>query len=154
MPSKPRSRSQKNALPSDRERCVCSVLRQATRTVTALYDAELSDVGLTITNYSLLVRIDANDKIGVSALAENLYMDRTTLTRNLNPLLQAGLIVVMTDTDRRRRLLRVTAEGQAILKRAFKCWRRAQQKFKMRFGDARSTALFDILDGTLLAAGA
>jgi DNA-binding MarR family transcriptional regulator len=137
------------ALPAGRERCLCSALRQAARRVSSVYDAALAGVGLTITNYQLLANIDKHDGIGISELAELIIMDRTTLSRNLQPLLRDGLVTIVAGRDRRRRALRVSARGQTALRRAFKLWQSAQKQIKSSYGPERTQSLLASIDNLL-----
>ena len=72
-------------------RCTCFSLRRASRRATQVYDRELAEVGLSLNGYSILRR--ARDAKPLGELAEELGMDRTTLTRNLKPLLQSGVML-------------------------------------------------------------
>ncbi|UCH74682.1 MAG: hypothetical protein JSU82_02160, partial [Rhodospirillales bacterium] len=62
-------------------------------------------------------------------------MDRTTLTRNLKPLEEAGLIRIEAGADRRVRRVIVTADGEHALSRAIPMWRKAQTRMIDRLGD-------------------
>ena len=53
-------------------------------------------------------------------------MDRTTLTRNLSPLVKKGLVKVSVGSDRRSRPIMVTAKGKSTLEKALPYWQEAQ----------------------------
>ena len=53
----------------------------------------LEKAGITRGQYALLANIERNPGISVSALAETMDLERTTLVRNLKPLEARGLIV-------------------------------------------------------------
>ena len=72
--------------------CTCQNLRQATRVVTQHYEQALEPIGLKITQLPVLAAAAAMGPIPMSRLADELVMDRTTLTRNLQPLERAGLV--------------------------------------------------------------
>ncbi len=61
-------------------------------------------------------------------MANLLVMDRTTLTKNLKPLQKRGLVRSVTGPDRRKTLLRITPEGEALVARAYPHWRKAQSQ--------------------------
>ena len=69
----------------------------------------------------------------IGRLSELLATDRTTLTRNLRPLLEDGLIERTASGDRRRRELVATPAGRALFKRALPLWAAAEQE--VRDGD-------------------
>jgi DNA-binding MarR family transcriptional regulator len=137
--------------PAPPERCVCTAVRQVARRVSALYDGELAGFGLSVTNYALLARIERADGIGMSDLAGQMVMDRTTLTRNLQPLLRDRLVRAEAESDRRRRSLRITAAGRQLLKRSHASWKRAQRMLEQRLGPDRTAALLELIDAALVA---
>lgn len=126
-------------------RCYCEVLRQATRRVTQIYDDALGPTGLTITSYGLLARIQALGCPSMNELATASAMDRTTLSRNLKPLLDRKLVAVSHGEDRRRKEFRLTRPGRTMLAKAQPLWQRAQVQFRQRFGEANSHTLVSLL---------
>ena len=70
--------------------CACRNVRRAARAVTGLYDRILAPTGLRATQVTLLVALEKAGPIPFTRLAGVLGMDRTTLTRNLEPLRRAG----------------------------------------------------------------
>ncbi|MEO8663544.1 MAG: MarR family winged helix-turn-helix transcriptional regulator [Bryobacteraceae bacterium] len=115
--------------------CVCTAMRRATRSITAVYDKALAAVGLSVTQYAVLVRAGRTDGTRHSALAEAMGMDRTTLTRALQPLERMGLLEVAAGEDRRERVIRVTRTGRARAEAAYPLWEAAQKEMLARLGD-------------------
>ncbi len=130
--------------------CTCARLRRLTRRVTALYDRELAPTGLRLTQYSLLATLRREGRrsgITVSDLAAAMDMDRTTLTRNLRPLLDQDLVELGADpADARVRRALITAKGQAAFAKAVPCWRVAQDSVNRTLGEGNVGALHDWLD--------
>ena len=145
----PRRASAAPVLPADRETCVCSALRAASRHVSRMYDDALAPLDLTITGYFLLARIDALGTPSMNELAESALTDRSTLSRNLKPLLDAQLIAVAPGDDRRRREFSLTPKGRARLAAAYPLWRETQQRFKRKYGGAESRTLSQLLGRAL-----
>ena len=108
--------------------CVCANLRRATRVVTKLYDESLKPTGLKITQFNLLSSLMALGSATLTELAEDMVVDRTTLTRNLEILEARGLVVTEEGEDRRERQLRLTAEGIAAVSAAYPLWQAAQAR--------------------------
>ncbi|HET9157030.1 MAG TPA: MarR family winged helix-turn-helix transcriptional regulator, partial [Myxococcaceae bacterium] len=81
-------------------------------------------------------------------VAEELSLDRTTLTRNLEPLERAGLVASAPGKDQRVRLLRLTDAGQRALQRAYPLWEEAQAKVMKALGQRRWMTLLEGLDAT------
>ncbi|HJZ46632.1 MAG TPA: MarR family transcriptional regulator, partial [Roseiflexaceae bacterium] len=96
--------------------CACFNLRKTARAITQFYNAILQPKGLLATQFTLLAILARDNPTPISAFAEALGMDRTTLARNLKPLQRDGLVQVAPDeTDHRIQLVTLTAEGRAAL---------------------------------------
>lgn len=106
--------------------CVCYNARKVARAVTRLYDDMLRPTGLRATQFTLLMVIDALAEPSITALADQLVMDRTTLARDLRPMEAAGWVAVAPGADRRTRLVRLTPAGSVALRDALPLWRAAQ----------------------------
>ena len=113
--------------------CTCFHLRRASRLTTQLYDHELAAVGLSLNQYSILRRSERQPR-RLGELADELGMDRTTLTRNLKPLLQAALLQQTRGEDARQRLIGITEQGRARLLAARQHWQKAQRHIDEAFG--------------------
>lgn len=114
--------------------CVGFNTRRATRLVTQYYDHALAPVGLRSTQYSLLSLLSLVDEIPMQELAFMLAMDRTTLTRNLSPLLDRELVQVAASADRRVHPIQITAQGRTKLEEALPLWEQAQAYIVDRLG--------------------
>ena len=117
--------------------CTSFNLRKAARAVTQFYDDALRASGLKSTQFSLLAAASVAGTVPISRLADEMAMDRTTLTRNLKPLETEGLLRIEAGADRRVRNVTVTPEGEALLERAIPMWRYAQTRMIDRMGDER-----------------
>jgi DNA-binding MarR family transcriptional regulator len=114
----------------------------ASRVVTRHYDRVLAPMGLTTSAYAVLARANSEGPLPLGALAARLAMDRTTLSRELTPLLDAGLLSAATDpADRRRRVVALTRKGEALVERARPLWAQAQKEVTGEFGVARMKEL-------------
>jgi DNA-binding MarR family transcriptional regulator len=131
--------------------CACFNLRKAARAVTQLYDSFLQPSGLRATQFTILAALDQTGPRKLSALAEALVLDRTTLTRNLKPLQRDNLIESRAADDRRVRELSITKTGKTRLADALPLWRQAQEDMKARIGAKSASALLDILQKTVTA---
>jgi DNA-binding MarR family transcriptional regulator len=133
------------------ETCACFNLRKAARAVTQAYDDAIAPSGLRTTQLSVLVGVSLAGGAPLSRLASHLGMDRTTLTRNLQPLERRKLIRGERGEDQRERRFRVTDAGQAVLDRAVPLWQAAQARLVGRFGAARWSAMRGELDAIAAA---
>ncbi|NDK39309.1 MarR family transcriptional regulator [Pseudoxanthomonas gei] len=125
--------------------CTCFRLRRAARQVSQVYDRELAAIGLSLNEYSILRHAQRGSRL-LGELAESLGMERTTLTRNLRPLLAAGWLQEDRGEDGRQRLISLTASGKAQLAIARPHWKRAQKRIDTSFGSEAAARLRDDLD--------
>ncbi|AEG02742.1 MarR family winged helix-turn-helix transcriptional regulator [Methylomonas methanica] len=123
--------------------CTGFNLRKANRAVSQFYDDMLRPAGIRGTQYSLLVAVKLSGPVVVTKLAEYVVMDRTTLTRNLEILGKQGLVKVSSGDDRRTRMISITAQGLAVLAKAYPLWEQAQAKIKAEVGIKRLSALME-----------
>jgi DNA-binding MarR family transcriptional regulator len=125
----------------------------ASRVVTRHYDRALAPVGLSTSSYSILSRTNREGPLPLGALAARLAMDRTTLSREIAPLVDRGLLLAAPDeSDRRKRIVRLTDAGTALVERARPLWATAQQELSASFGDGRTEQLMSELHALVGAA--
>lgn len=117
----------------------------ATRSVARLYDRALAEVGLRQVAYTILSRLDAEGPVSIKELAGLLALDRTTCSREVAPLVRAGLVDVDVGEDRRRRVLRLSERGSERLALARPHWRRVQEQVERSFGGEQTGELLDTL---------
>jgi DNA-binding MarR family transcriptional regulator len=135
--------------------CSHMKLRRLTRLISRHYDAHLSKCGLKTTQYSMLAIIADRGPLQQGELARVLSLDASTLTRNLRPLLEAGLVSVDAGRDARSRQVSATAAGRDLRMQARQYWKQAQLAFSTAIGAERVAALHDLVDDcyqTLVAA--
>jgi DNA-binding MarR family transcriptional regulator len=114
--------------------CACFKLRKASRAVTQFYDAALEPCNLKVTQCTLLAALTIAGPVPVGILADELVMDRTTLTRNVELLVRDGLAEIVQGTDKRSKLLQSTGKGRALLEKAIPLWEEAQNSIVSRLG--------------------
>jgi DNA-binding MarR family transcriptional regulator len=129
--------------------CTCFKLRKATRALSRLYDHHLGLHGLKTTQYSVLVNV-ARAALPIAELAERIGADRTTMTRNLKPLIDAGWIALKAGADSRQRIATITAAGRAKIADAARGWHAAQAELEQQLGREAVRALHQQLDSTML----
>lgn len=126
--------------------CNCLAVRQAARHVTQFYDQHLAPTGLRTTQFSILVKLRRLGPMTINALAADLVMDRTTLSRNILPLERDGLITVKPGArDRRMKELHLTQVGVERMRAGIKLWAAAQAGFETSYGPTRASQLRNLL---------
>ena len=106
--------------------CTCASLRKAARVVTQAYDAALKPAGLKATQFTILATLSRSGDQPLTKLADTLVMDRTTLTRNLKPLIAQGWIFIAREDDQRVKPVGLTEKGRSVFKSALPLWRKVQ----------------------------
>lgn len=126
--------------------CTNLKLRQAARLATRHYESFIAPLGLKITQYSLLSHVVRLGPLRAGELAAVMRLSPSTLSRNLQPLVDGGLIRLQPGRDARSRLVEATDAGRMLRAAAQKAWKRAQLAFNERLGTAKVAALHALLD--------
>jgi DNA-binding MarR family transcriptional regulator len=121
--------------------CICNNLRRAARLVTNYYDKLLEPAGLRVSQATVLVVLYLADGQTVNEMAATLELDRTTLTRNLKPLAQQGLLTIAPGSDQRTRVVTLTPKGKAALLRLLPLWEQTQSYMVEGIGEANAALL-------------
>ncbi|MCB1520288.1 MAG: winged helix-turn-helix transcriptional regulator [Hyphomicrobiaceae bacterium] len=125
--------------------CTVFRLRKAARKATRAYDQHMAATGIGIAQFGVLRVIAGADGASMSTIADVLDMDRTTLTRNVQPLIRDGLVTVGAGGDGRTRAVRITGEGRKALATAQGAWREAQARLRKSLGAAELDQLHALL---------
>ena len=149
--SKPRKKSggASGEVPVSPQGCSSQKLRSLSRRVSQHFDRIVGVAGLKTTQYSLLSNIVELGPIRPGDLADMLEMDASTLTRNMQPLVAAGWIVIGPGDDARSRFVMPTDSGRVKRMETKREWKRAQVAFNERMGDERVLRLHSLIDECL-----
>ena len=115
--------------------CACGTLRRASRLTTQIYDKFLQPSGLKITQFIMLMSVKILGPITITKLAQKLFMDRTTCTRNLKNLQEKNLVNFEQSEDRRMKKIILTDQGNEILEQAIPLWEKAQNFLLDKVGE-------------------
>jgi len=125
--------------------CPALNIREASRTITQLYDKILKPSGLQITQFAVLIQVFILDSPSISQLAKGLVMDRTTLTRGLKPLESEGLIKIVSGNDKRTHFVKLTPKGKSALEKILPYWEKARTVVSEEFGQKQLDGLLKYL---------
>lgn len=129
--------------------CLATAVRQADRLIASVFDERLRGVGLRGTQLALLGAVASMDRPNQGDLAEATSTDATTLSRNLDRLLERDLVDRIECTrDRRMRRYRLTDEGRRTLREALPLWQAAQDEVAEQLGKGLCESLRSV-SGTL-----
>jgi DNA-binding MarR family transcriptional regulator len=94
------------------------LLNQAAYAVNVRLGAALSDLGVSVKTYCVLKKGVEGD-FTQAQLAERAWMDKTTMVNVLDDMERSGLASrTMSSTDRRARIVAITAKGRSLLDQA------------------------------------
>lgn len=120
-----------------RDTCLCLHAQRAARALARYFDDVLRPIGITSGQFSLLMSLNRPEPPSISSVAQLLAMDRTTLTANLKPLERRGLLKIAVDKeDRRSRRLALTADGRAVLAKAFPLWKETHAAIEKKIAES------------------
>ncbi len=129
--------------------CTNFKLHRLARQLSQHYDAEVRKTGLKTSQYSLLSHIERLGAMRPVDLSAAMGMTASTLSRNLQVLIQDGYVAQLAGPDGRSRLVSITEEGSAKRAEAQRHWKMAQIALNARLGNAQVVALHALIDDTL-----
>jgi DNA-binding MarR family transcriptional regulator len=108
--------------------CHCLAARRHAREITRIYENHLRPFGLRATQFSVLVALEVSGGAPLQPLAEELGVERTTLTRSAAVMEQKGWVRSAASDDAREHLLELTRAGRNKLVSAYPAWKAAQDE--------------------------
>lgn len=125
--------------------CNCMNIRRASRAVTQFYDEIIKPSGLTASQLLLLQHLKMTNMATISELAKMMRIDRTTLNRNMKPLIDAGFIAVNPGKDSRTRQVMLTEMGRGAVVKGWELWGEAQASLNEYMGEDDLAKLTQLL---------
>lgn len=105
------------------------LIRRVQQVSTAIFTEECAGFDLTSVQFAALVAIEANPDVDATRLSALIAFDRSTLGDVLERLEAKGWITrIPSPSDRRVKLLRLTQDGVAMLRRVEPAVRRVQDR--------------------------
>ena len=102
-------------------------VRQINRVVTARYDNELRETGITVNQLTILSAVVTLESVTQTDLQPYMMMDASTLSRNVKRMTDQGWLAAASGPDRRSHKLVVTPAGFRVLAEAEPAWVRAHK---------------------------
>ncbi len=115
-------------------RCYCSLLRDAARKATAMYDDALAPAGVTVAQYRLLRIVERAGPLSLTELARVVDLDRSTVGRNVRLLQRLGMVRLMPGADQREAKVELDEGGTRALAAAKPLWDAAQARIEACLG--------------------
>jgi DNA-binding MarR family transcriptional regulator len=122
------------------------LLRRAHQISAAVFESACTEVGLTQAQYGVLTVLHSAPDIDQSRLARALAFDKVTVLRVLRGLEERGLVTrVVASENRRQMAVRLTTQGQRLLKKTEQPVRLAYQQLMTPLTQQESQQLIDLL---------
>ncbi len=114
------------------QHCIASRLRRLNRVVTNIYNAELTALGITASQFNILTALANMQPTSAAEISRVLHLEKSSLSRNLELMRRNGWI----ESKAQARLVQlwISAKGEVIYSKAFPSWERAQNKCHELFG--------------------
>ena len=98
---------------------LCFPLYACSREIVKKYNPHLDEIGLTYTQYIVMMVMWEHKRVSVKELGEKLYLDSGTLTPVLKSLESKGCVTrTRSDEDERVLIVGITDQGEALKERA------------------------------------
>jgi len=130
---------------SEIEKCLLRNTRAAARVMTRRFAEHMREFDVSTEQFSLLASLVGTDHNSVSALAEFLAIERTTLTRNLALLEKKGLVKLVVAKKGNARTVELTSAGRQLMQDMTPAWRQAQNMAFKQVSQAEVDQALDVL---------
>jgi DNA-binding MarR family transcriptional regulator len=121
--------------------CIAYRVRVLNRVITNLYDAVLKPFGITVNQTTILAMLNLVGKARPGEIGRQLYMEKSTISRNLGRMRKNGWIGVAAGDGGPARVVTVTPAGRKLLAALYPEWEKAQAAAARLLGDAGVAAV-------------
>lgn len=125
-------------------KCTSLALRKAARAASQFLEIHLQPLGLHSSQFGILSNVSKAGSITMTKLSDEMSLDRTTLTRNLQILERDGLVEVVAGSDRRVRRVALTGKGCSVLTQAIPLWEESEKALSRLLGEDQRRAMLAI----------
>ena len=109
------------------QHCVFTTVRKANRVLFRRYQEALAPTGISIVQLSILRALERHGPMSLVRLADDLAMERTSLYRTIDPLVEASMVKVFKAESGKAKIAELTIEGQKTIERVMPYWAKAQE---------------------------
>ena len=108
--------------------CIAVRMRMLNRVITNIYDDALRPLDLKVSQMNILVAAAKMGTARPAAVCEHLYLDVSTLSRNVERMKGRGWLEVVPEEDARAQPFRLTPQGKRLIEKAVPAWEEAQRQ--------------------------
>jgi DNA-binding MarR family transcriptional regulator len=110
-------------------------VRMLNRIVTNAYDEFLRPHGLGPAQMNILVAVSLMGQAAPSDLEQRLFLEKSTLSRNIDRMRRRGWLRVVPGEDARGHRVELTTQGMTLIRAAYPSWVQAQAKVASLLGE-------------------
>ena len=125
--------------------CYAWKFRRLDRMLSRAYDTALRPHGITFGQLNLLVMLFLCGQCSRTSICKDLQMERSTLTRNLRPMLAKNWLTLVPGESGARQEVSITEAGEAFVFKVKPTWKRAQRRVEKELGQSVRSSLSEIL---------
>jgi DNA-binding MarR family transcriptional regulator len=127
--------------------CLGMPLRMLHRAVSAVYDDALGGHGVGIAQLNLLVAVERlGDRATPSLISRVLMLEKSSVSREVDRLVERGWMTRSTRADGRSQRLALTVQGRRLIDAALPSWEAAQARVRALLGDAGADLLVSMVE--------
>jgi DNA-binding MarR family transcriptional regulator len=104
------------------------------RGLSTIYEKELRPFGLRISQMAILGTLHHHGKLQPGELARLLLTEKSTVSRNVERMVENGWVRAELGEDERTHVLSLTTAGKSLLRRALPAWHKAQESVSALLG--------------------
>ncbi|MGL6208585.1 MAG: MarR family winged helix-turn-helix transcriptional regulator [Paracoccaceae bacterium] len=108
--------------------CLTFNFQRTARSLVRGFEAAVKHLDLSAPQFTTLSLLSGFGPMTVSQLADRIGTERTTMTRNLDVMMNKGWIAASDSKDLRLRVCQITPEGRALLAKAVPAWQKWQAR--------------------------
>ncbi|MCH7849925.1 MAG: winged helix-turn-helix transcriptional regulator [Planctomycetes bacterium] len=132
--------------------CLAGRARLISRAVSSIYDDALRPHGITTAQMGILAAVTALGQPRSSDVAKTLCLEKSTLSRNLDRMIDHGWLEIVAGDDERSQRLRTTPKGARLVEKVAPAWQTAQRRARTLLGEQGAATLQRVGD-KLMAGG-
>jgi DNA-binding MarR family transcriptional regulator len=125
--------------------CLAGRVRVLSRVVTGIYDDALRSHKVRVSQMNVLVAVAAMGPVRAGDVCRRLRLDKSTLSRDLDRLLDRGWVRATPGAGRSQDL-EATPAGRAVIRKVLPAWEEAQARVRGVLGVALTKGLVEAAD--------
>lgn len=122
------------------QNCIVSKTMKINRLMNSLFRKHLSDIDITLSQLSIMFLVSKKETISQNTLGEILYLEKSTVTRNLKRLILSGYL-----KKKEGNVIAVTVKGKRLVERTIPNWENAMNEAKLKIKNEGEQALHLVL---------